>query len=479
VESGETTGTLAVRMAANTIVQAVGSAVASLVGFATFVAITRGLGPEAFGDFTAATVFLFVPVVLADVGLSAAVLREISADPERTEPAMRASLPLRFIVSLLAVLVAVGLGLALPFNDRVKVALAISSIGAFMQLMTLALLPVLQARLKMHWAVGATIAGRLATLGLTLAVLAAGLGFNAVVTAHVVGLGVTFVLHLVAVALIVPLRPAIDVRYWRSLVAGAVLLGLAIALSQIYFRVDAVLLSLLRSAEEVGFYGAAYKFVELSGLVVAAVGISMFPPLTRFIATGDPRARVLVQKVFDVLMATAIPLAVVMMAYAEEIVVFTAGGDFREGGVALQLLAPYVFFSFANGVLWRVLISTSRDRLLFALSVLVLAANVALNLVFIPIYGFKAAAVISVVSEAMIAVPIVLSVRRLELLPNLRFAPALLAALAAMVAVVVFLPGPWALTALAAGLVYSFVLLALPGTARDVLVDDLLPALRR
>jgi O-antigen/teichoic acid export membrane protein len=186
-----------------------------------------------------------------------------------------------------------------------------------------------------------------------------------------------------------------------------------------------------------------------------------------------------VQKVFDVLMATAVPLAVVMMAYAEEIVVFTAGGDFREGGVALQLLAPYVFFSFANGVLWRVLISTSRDRLLFALSVLVLAANVALNLVFIPIYGFKAAAVISVVSEAMIAVPIVLSVRRLELLPNLRFAPALLAALAAMVAVVVFLPGPWALTALAAGLVYSFVLLALPGTARDVLVDDLLPALRR
>src|SRR6201988_2616014 len=114
---------LAVRMAANTLVHAVGSLLASVVGFVPFVVITRGLGPEAFGDFTAATVFLFVPVVLADVGLSTAVLREISADPARTEPAMRASRPLRVNFATIAGLIAFWLGLALPFNDRILVAI--------------------------------------------------------------------------------------------------------------------------------------------------------------------------------------------------------------------------------------------------------------------------------------------------------------------------------------------------------------------
>ena len=51
------------------------------VGFLTFVAVTRGLGSDGFGTLTTALVFLIIPVVLADVGLSTALLREISADP--------------------------------------------------------------------------------------------------------------------------------------------------------------------------------------------------------------------------------------------------------------------------------------------------------------------------------------------------------------------------------------------------------------
>ena len=50
---------LGARLAANSAIQIAGSGLASAISFFTFVAITRGLGPEAFGDFTAAMVFLF------------------------------------------------------------------------------------------------------------------------------------------------------------------------------------------------------------------------------------------------------------------------------------------------------------------------------------------------------------------------------------------------------------------------------------
>ncbi len=469
---------LTVRLATNTIVQAAGILASAAIGFFTFVAVTRGLGPEAFGDFTAAMVFLFIPVVIADIGFSTAVLREISASPERTERAMRASLPFRAFVSAGVVALAAAIGVLLPLNDRTTVAILIGAIGSFLTLMTLALLPVLQAELRMHWAVAGNVVGRLVTLGLTLAALALGLGFKSIVAAQVIGIAVTFVVHLYAVGRSVRLRPVVDPDYWRALVAGSIVIGLAIGLSQIYFRVDTVLLAVFRPSEEVGLYGAAYKFIELAQFMAAAVAVSMFPPLAGFVASGDPRARELVQKSFDVLLAGAVFLFVLMLAFPEEIITVSAGPDYREAASALQLLAPYVLFGFANAGLWRALLATERDRMLLATAVAVLVLNVALNLALIPEYGYKAAAVISVVSEAAILVPIAWAVRQDGLLPNLRYTRLVVVAGLAMALVAWGVPAPAIVAGTLATVLYAAILLAAPGTVNEV-ARSLLPALRR
>jgi O-antigen/teichoic acid export membrane protein len=469
---------LTVRLATNTIVQTLGILGSAAISFFTFVAITRGLGPEAFGDFTAAMVFLFIPVVIADIGFSAAVIREISAAPERTERAMRASLPFRAVVSGGTVGVAAAIGVALPLNDRTTDALLIGAIGSFLTLMTLALLPVLQAQLRMHWAVAGNMAGRLVTLGATLGALRLDLGFKSIVWAQVIGIAVTFVVHLIAVSRTVRIRPVIDTDYWRNLVLGSLVIGLAIGLSQIYFRVDTVLLALLTDSEEVGLYGAAYKFIELSQFTAAAVAVSMFPPLANFVATGDPRAMPLVQKSFDVLVVGAVFLAVLMLAFPEDIITYTAGREYSDAAVALQLLAPYVLFGFVNAGLWRVLLARNRDRTLLGMSATVLVVNVALNLVFIPIYGYKAAAVVSVVSEALILVPIAIAVHRDGFLPNLRYARLVAVAAGAMALVAWLLPGPAVVVGALASAVYAAILLAAPGTINEV-ARSLLPALGR
>jgi O-antigen/teichoic acid export membrane protein len=469
---------LPVRIAANSVVLAVGSLVASVISLFTFVAMTRGLGPKAFGDFTAATVYLMIPVVLADVGLSAALVREISARPERIAPALNASLPLRALISAFIVLAAVAVGLAAPFNDQTKVAILISSVGAWLTLMTFSLQPALQAQLRMHWFVSATIVGRLTTLALTLGALWVGLGFKTLVSAHVVGIAATFGVVLWAVARIVPLRPTVDVAYWRKLVTGSLALGFAIALSQIYFRIDTVMLALLRPAEEVGYYGAAYKFVELAVMIPGAVAISMFPPLARFVATGDPRAYGLVQKSFDVLLAAAAPVTVLMLAYPEELISVAAGEEFAAAATAVRILAPFAIFAYVNAVLWRVLMALERDWKLLWIALFVLTLNVALNLVLVPVYGFEAAAAITVVSEALVLVPIAWLVWREGRLPNLRYAGATAVATAAMAAIILLLHGPAVLTATIAVAAYATVILVLPGTARDFIRLDLIPALR-
>lgn len=445
-----------------------GSALAAAISFFTFVAMTRGLGPDAYGSYVAATSFLFIPIVLSDLGLATTVLRDISGKPEDTESVMRRSLPLRAVLSTVAVAAMVLLGLVIPFDENTKLAVLIWSVGAWATLMNVALLPVLQAQLRMHWAVAANLVGRGAALALTLGALSADLGFAGVVWAQVIGVVMTFLVDLAVVGRLVNLRPIVDVPYWKALVKGSLVVGLAIGLGQVFFKVDGVILALVRPAEEVGFYGAAYKFLELSDLVVAAIALSVFPSLTHYFATGSPRFRPLVQRTFDILAAAATPLTLVFLIFPRELVVLTSGSEFEAGADALRVLAVYPLLFFVNSLFWRVLIATGHDRTLLAVATSVLTLNVALNIGLLPAYGFRAAAVTAVASEIVsITISCFVLQRREGFLPNVRYGPVIATAAAAMAAVAVFLPARWAVAALLGLAAYLLVLVVLPGTVRD------------
>lgn len=459
---------LAVRLAANSIVQIGGSALAAAISFFTFAAMTRGLGPDDYGAYVAATSFLFLPIVLSDFGLATTVLRDISAQPDDTERLMRRSVPLRAALSAVAVAVMVVIGLVVPFDEKTKLALLIWSVGAWATLMNVALLPVLQTQLRMHWAVAANVTGRVVSLVLTLGALSAGIGFTGVVWAQVIGVVVTFLVDLAIVGRLVSLRPIIDLPYWKTAVRASLVIGLAIGLGQIFFKVDGVILALVRPGEEVGFYGAAYKFVELSDLIVAAIALSVFPALTHYATTEDPAFGPLVQRTFDILLAAATLVSLVFLIFPEQLITLTAGSEFAPGADALRLLAPYPMLFFVNSLIWRVLIAHGHDRVLLAIASSVLALNIVLNLALLPPYGFRAASVTAVASEVVsITATVIVLRRRQRLVPSLSYGGAIAIAAAAMAAVALLLPAPWPIAAGAAVLAYAAFLLILPGTIRE------------
>jgi O-antigen/teichoic acid export membrane protein len=455
------------RLASNTIVQAIGIPLQSLISLGTYAAITRYLGPSAFGDYTTANVFLLIPIAFADIGLSAIVVREISAMPERTNQVLRASYSLRLIISALAVAATVGTSFVLPFDHRARVAITIMSFGAFLSLVNLSVLPILQVQLRMQWAVFANLFGRIVTLVATLAVLGLGLGFKAVVVANVIGLAAILAVGLYAVRSAYSLRPSIDVAYWRRFLKASLVLGVGLAITQVYFRVDTVLIALLRPSAEVGLYGAAYKFIELTQGLALTVFVSMFPSLSAFAARSDSRFASLAQKGFDALVAAAVPITLGVALAARPLLDATAGDRYGAAAGALQILAFYPLLAFVDGLLWRILIATHNERTLLAIGVSILSVNIALNLVFIPMYGYKAAAVTSIGSEAFsLAIGVVAVRRKVGFLPRLDYLPTVLFAGAVMAGVMLVLPIERLVAAVVAGIVYVGLLVLLPGTVR-------------
>ncbi len=73
------------RVASNTAVQLAGKGAVLAIGAVSIAIVTRYLGPDDYGKYTLALMYMQLFGVLADVGLFTTVVREISKDPSRTE----------------------------------------------------------------------------------------------------------------------------------------------------------------------------------------------------------------------------------------------------------------------------------------------------------------------------------------------------------------------------------------------------------
>jgi O-antigen/teichoic acid export membrane protein len=157
-----------------------------------------------------------------------------------------------------------------------------------------------------------------------------------------------------------------------------------------------------------------------------------------------------------------------MLGFPEEILRWTAGPEYVDGAAAVQILALALPLSFANQVFFAVHAAYHADRFLLAVASGALIITVALGLLLIPDYGFKAAAVVTVTVQAVVATVMgVFAARRYRVLPGIRYIFTVALAALPAIAVILFLPGPRLVVAAAALATYAIVVVLAPGTVRD------------
>jgi O-antigen/teichoic acid export membrane protein len=166
-----------------------------------------------------------------------------------------------------------------------------------------------------------------------------------------------------------------------------------------------------------------------------------------------------------------------MVFAARPLLEATAGDRYGAAAGVLQILAFYPLLAFVDGLLWRILIASHHERTLLLIGVSILTLNIALNLVFIPMYGYRAAAITSIGSEAFsLALGVIAVRRRVGFLPQLDYLPAVVFAGLVMTGVMLALPVERLVAAVVGGILYIVVLVLLPGTVR-LTVRELVEAL--
>jgi O-antigen/teichoic acid export membrane protein len=259
------------------------------------------------------------------------------------------------------------------------------------------------------------------------------------------------------------LRLSFDIRVWKRLLRVALPLGIAVVVGTIYFRADALILSLMKGSHDVGIYGVAYRFYEMTIPFPAFFLAPVFPLLSAAAISADGLSEFaqLLQRSFDVLVIAAVLVVAATVPLAPDMVRLVAGESFADSTLPLRILMLGAAFSFLASLFLFALIALDRQHNVLLLTLVALVVNLALNLALIPSFSYTAAATIATGTQFVIVAGAAYLVWRYTgFVPGSRVAVRAAIAGTAVLVALAATPAPFAVSLIAGAFLYGILLLA-------------------
>jgi O-antigen/teichoic acid export membrane protein len=406
------------RVAKNSLVPMVMALSNRLIDFAFAMLMLRILQPEGAGQYAFAVAFIGLVEIVTRYGLGTLVTREVAADQTGSNRYLSNVSMLRVYLWLAALpVMAVILGLYVIFGDitlEVVITAAILAIGTLLSNLSDGLTAIFYAHEKAEYPAAIASITALTRVSVGALVLLLGWGIIGLAGASLVANLVAF-LVLSYILVVKIYRPSLEVNptLQKEMMGESLPLMINHLLATIFFRIDVFILQPTWGDKSVGYYNAAYKYIDGINVIPQYFTLAIFPLMSRFAAgSRESLVRAYILSLRFLLML-ALPIAVGTPFVARELILFLAGESFLpDSAIVLQILIWFLPFSFINQVTQYVLIAINQQRHLTRAFIIGVLFNLITNLIFIPLYGYRAAAITTILSEWALLIPFYLLVRK-------------------------------------------------------------------
>lgn len=382
-----------------------------------FVLLALALGARLYSkeDFAyiAAILLLYESAVaLGSFGLQDVVLYYIGREPERAAHIVRQTSFLLLCIAIPVIAIVCGVGASMTITDDKGAVLDGLSLGPALPWLALTLI----IELPTQPAVNQLLAARRAGIASALYVTFAAFRPVAVLLPAVIGIGLYWmpvlmavfgvtrlIAHLAIVERVFPLATGETRRAWLhkptllSILAFAFPAGMAALGGKLNPQIDKYVVHLVRGKDDFALYSAAAWELPLITLIPYAIGAVMQSRYARlFSQEKHEEMRQLWLATIRKTQLLVLPLAMLMVAMAEEAVTLVAGAKYAAAAPLFQI--------FTLTMLQRVtaygpmLQSINQSRALLVTSTLLLVTNLVLSYPFTLIFGFTGAAIATVVA---------------------------------------------------------------------------------
>ncbi len=174
-------------------------------------------------------------------------------------------------------------------------------------------------------------------------------------------------------------------------------------LATVFFKIDQPLLYRLDSEQAVGWYNSAYKWVDGFNVIPSFFTFALFPIISRQVVAQLDDARRTFRMAVKLLILVALPLAATVTLLADIMIELVGGAAFLpHGAISLQLVIWSIPIGWINSVTNYMIVSLGLEKRLTRGFIIGVLFNTIGNLLFIPRYGYVAAAVTTILSELIL-----------------------------------------------------------------------------
>ena len=400
-----------INIAKNTVYQLVGKLITMSVTILLTLLVTRNYGVGGYGEFSLMQSFPALFFIIVDFGLNAISVREVSKEERGIFDYF---INVLFFRALFSVLFIIFLSIVIqffPYSMDLKFGIRLSLLLILTQSLYASTNIIFQYKMRYDLSVLGLVSGYALILLLSFDFVMRNASITWVNFTYVFGGLVTFVVNFgLILRLDIERNFELDIGLIKKLFREALPLGIMFVFSQMNFKEDALLLSLLKvpdwisltNTQVVGVYSLPYKVFEVALVLPTFFMNATFPVLMRHMRQGEAKLKDTLKKITLFLLFSGILVGALGAIFAPLIIGVLGGESFSRSVDVLRILIGGVFIFYLTQPLSWLIIALGRQIYLPYIYFFSVLLNLTFNLIFIPRYSFYAASVITVTSEFFI-----------------------------------------------------------------------------
>ena len=202
-------------------------------------------------------------------------------------------------------------------------------------------------------------------------------------------------------------KPILDFSNLKTDIIGSAKLFLPSVAAILYLQCDKIMIELMTGAtNEVSFYDYSEKIVTIPLSFITVLSTVMMPRIANEFKKGNnERIGELINSAAKMSLFIAFPLTLGMIAVADKLIPWYLGESFLETINAIIIISPIIITNTLSGISGtQYFTATDQIGILLKAQISSALGNIIINALLIPIYGFKGAAVATLISSASCAI---------------------------------------------------------------------------
>ena len=365
----------------------------------------RVLGAAEYGVFSYVLGFAGFFTIFADIGITPLLTREIASTPDPHtrlryfSTSFWLKLILLFFTALLIIFVA-------PHLTNIEAAALLIPLVALLTifdgLRELAIAYV-RGREKMEWEAAITTFMNIAIMVAGILILQFYVTAHALLLSYIASVGAALIFSIILLRKeFASIFHKIDFVLARRILSSSWPIAFYGVLGAFMLNTDVIMLGWWRTSEEIGYYSASQRIIQVFYTIPALLASGLFPFLARLIAQGDLlKARSLHERSITLALSLAIPLVIGGIILASPLVALLYGAEYLPAAPSLQILLITLLFIFPGILLGNIILAHNKQRETILYIGLGAIGNIVFNFFFIPLYGIVGAAIATIIAQVL------------------------------------------------------------------------------